>query len=1022
MSTQFPISPYEVPSISVQNLLAGNIGAAGRALIAPETLSPKELQRLSDKFGNHKEQNPVIQAILDISTNPLFLLSAGLAIAFPVAGKEAVALWKDKLAKDYAAHGPLLSIVRPPIQVFAGTKIWPLMQEIWDSIIGHEIKFDATLSKSFRLFQRDTGHLPTQRDLWLISAKLGGLDSMAGQDAVGMLQAGLPISQAVLRNVGPEVGFLKPHQRIYEAVRQGTGYVWDAHQAGMKANPQGVEDLIDNMGMKDAVIAKRGVGGWVALHWPRMAFHPRQEYMGMLEDMTAEGRVPYQERALARMTNFASMRTAARRGGVSMIPDLEGLQRNLPDLINQDTVTMLKGHLQDRRAKAMNTFRGLIATQGNLPETWSQRMQVALQEQGLPFRASRDMTNNLDNLIASGRGNEAVGLLDKYLDWKGNTPTYSLDFSVLPRYIKQMATELTWTVRGLGKQLEKEKDLLPDRVRKHWLEESYIPMLQGQRTHSQAMQSLFWGEQVGRAAEFFKGPLAQKYMPKQADWMFKQLTSPRSMSETGLGSSLAGYFYISTLGFNLAPAMKNLLQTVITTYPRVGMKATLGGLMDTLKGYSTFIEGRVSGGLSEYEALEKAFPAFMKEAVGQSDPLTKAMLQGDIAEGVAGNVRLSGSPLGGVVERVKQISLAAFSRTEQFNRIMTYNSGRRYAVGLGLDGAEASNVASRLAGQIIHETQFPAGPLGMPPALVNIPGVARQFSYFPLRYLGFLATPTAQGGGLGMLGRVGMASTAAAIGLRDLLGANLEGGLAFGAMPLPTYEGAPFYPWPLVPPALGAVGGLVQAAASGDPSKLGPTAALLVPGGIALRRTWRTMSPSYADFANPDPDGRISTYNDKHELVGKFRPLQLYMRFLGLNPMDMEAERSMTSYLLKQRDQIRQYRVEYMTALATNDQEKGDGIQAEFEKRYPGLGGIQVKQADIAAMESRNQMTRIQRIIQGIPKAYRGEFERYASVAMGQSVANQMTQSPDTLDMLVTPDVTQMNPQSPFGAASTQAF
>ena len=142
----------------------------------------------------------------------------------------------------------------------------------------------------------------------------------------------------------------------------------------------------------------------------------------------------------------------------------------------------------------------------------------------------------------------------------------------------------------------------------------------------------------------------------------------------------------------------------------------------------------------------------------------------------------------------------------------------------------------------------------------------------------------------GTIGRTVAGSTAAYVGARNLLGINISSGLAAGALPVPTYEQSPFYPFPLVSPLMSVIGTGVKALFTGSAEGLESTAALLVPGGIAARKVYRSLAPKYADYRNRTPDGRIPLYNDKHALVGTMSPMQLTLRALGLKSAGMAAE------------------------------------------------------------------------------------------------------------------------------------
>jgi hypothetical protein len=281
---------------------------------------------------------------------------------------------------------------------------------------------------------------------------------------------------------------------------------------------------------------------------------------------------------------------------------------------------------------------------------------------------------------------------------------------------------------------------------------------------------------------------------------------------------------------------------------------------------------------------------------------------------------------------------------------------------------------------------FTGGPLGLPKAIINMNPLWRQFMHFPLRLTGFLHGSLRLGADpnkldWGTMGRALAGSTAGYIAARDMLGVDMSGGLLSGALPLPQYEKSPFYPFPLVPPAAQLLGTGAMALAKGDVSGLADAASLLIPGGIAAKRAYRTLSPRYADYTNPTPEGRVPLYSTNKSLVGTLTPFEIAMRAIGLKPTTLSAEAGAAKWLLSQRDRIRQYRRDYTEALAQNDMGKAEKVNAEFQKVYPELGPLQIKKSDIRSIENRKQISRLTRIEKGLPTAYRPLFSHVITEA-----------------------------------------
>jgi hypothetical protein len=161
-------------------------------------------------------------------------------------------------------------------------------------------------------------------------------------------------------------------------------------------------------------------------------------------------------------------------------------------------------------------------------------------------------------------------------------------------------------------------------------------------------------------------------------------------------------------------------------------------------------------------------------------------------------------------------------------------------------------------------------------------------------------------------------------------------------------------------------------------------------------RTWR---PKYADYSTRTQNGEIPIYNEQGALIRTESPGKLALRGLGLTTIDQAAEPQMVQYLLAQRDKIRGYRRGYLEALGDNDLEKARKINEEFQKRYPDLGALQVKKADIKAMENRKENSRLQRAVKGFPKDYQPIYQELVNYNHLNTLADAIDYNPETLQM-----------------------
>jgi hypothetical protein len=204
---------------------------------------------------------------------------------------------------------------------------------------------------------------------------------------------------------------------------------------------------------------------------------------------------------------------------------------------------------------------------------------------------------------------------------------------------------------------------------------------------------------------------------------------------------------------------------------------------------------------------------------------------------------------------------------------------------------------------------------------------------------------------------------------------------------------------------LGTIGSAVQAVDTGDYSKAGQAGAMLVPGGLAIRRAYRAIGPKFAKYSEKTEEGKVPLYNDKGTLIGAYSPWQLTKKAIGLSDLDAQGEQQMAGWLLAQRDRIREYRAKYLEALANSDTRGAQDISDAFTKQYPQLGELQVKKSDIKAVTNRRQVSRLNRIVKGIPGEYRPMFEKVMGDASFASMIQDLDKSPDvqTIQNYLTP-------------------
>jgi hypothetical protein len=638
----------------------------------------------------------------------------------------------------------------------------------------------------------------------------------------------------------------------------------------------------------------------------------------------------------------------------------------------------------------------------------------------LEKEALRQMSYQLD--AASGNVDKLGG---KILDLS-NVLMSPAQYDMMPiqafrRYLNQMASTYSWhlaeTVNPLAKGAAQKvygfKNAInpiiesipgsPGGWQKTYMTDNLVPLLRGLKPYKTYLRSSTMGEYKNMVRTWLTThDLPKQLLPEESRRkMIEYFGNFKSLSSEGLGAKISEFFYVSTLGMNISPAAKNLLQNYITLLHMPGINATgirqgMAELSPKIAKYTNLL----SKGVSRDKAWVEAFPEYVR-ATGKSSGMTRAMVSGDIAkEGIASKIMG-----GGLWEKTKDVMLTPFGTSEGFNRLFGFYVAKasHYSslASSGMTTAAKQAAAEEFGAIANHAAHFPGGPLGMPRALLGVWGPARQFMHFPTRYLGFLHSSLGWGEGmqrLTTLARTAGASAGAYTVAKNLLGTDLSQGLMMGALPIPQYEKAAFHPWPLVPPAIGILGAAAQSAASGEAEQLKRSAALMIPGGIALRKLYKTLGPKYAQYDAPTPDGRIPVYNENRALIGAFTPWQLTMKSIGLSPSSQQAEYGAAKWLLTQREKIRGFRREYLEALANNDVNRADTINRDFQKAYPELGPLQLKKSDITAVHNRREISRLHRILKGFPKAYQPLFSHMISQTGLSQITEDLERSPTALD------------------------
>jgi hypothetical protein len=992
----FPIRTFDRPPLWMANLVSGNVDAATRALFSPMSLSPAEMKTVrTQMLGEGRDKNPIMKTAVDLATHPLII--AGLVMAMGPWGKIAK---PAQLHKMIAGGGKALPGI-PPIN-FLRKMVSPLtsFRNIWHTgflrsvakFLDNTSKFNAdgmeAIAKAVKKYNVAVGKPMGLREQGMVSAWLEAWNRSSNPVSQAWYSDGF--KQFTQRPIIP--GLQKHMSKPLLKLAQELGVVRDKWGEQMFKGKVW-KNIAEELAAKGVVVPPEPL--------IKTGYLPRVITRQTLEMELARGG-PLDLRKYELM-----IREAAKSGRVSphvklrsgfSLPEKEMLE-SLKDIIDpeyyqllhsgietarvntlKDTLTNIMNYVQLKvigtdPERAMKLAKGAI-----IRELHGARSDVGrrLIGMGLEEQAAERLASQLVGAAAGGYKNMPQ-VIDHVARTVGAPPRYSMRaVEAFQHYVRSMAPTYGWFGTGANVELAKIKTTFMEQWQRDMWDRDLLPMMRGFLHPREYYRRLAFNDMKSRFWQWLNtSKVAKDRIPNDARrWLMDKFSTARgSLSESTIGGKLAHLYYASALGLNLSPTMKNLFQNYITTMPMLGPRNMAAGLERHVVPGLTRMAKDMSKGVKGADAFRKAFPEYHK--IFGHEAIMESMLAGDIAKEGLGASKLLDVIKSKGWRSVHRGLMGPFAGSEKFNRLWSFYSAMEGGVAGGLKATEAME----LGRFITQYTQFTGGPFGLPNWLRGRNPLFRQFMHFPTRFMEYLYGSMRMGPegafSLGTLGRGLMASTGAYVVGKNILNMDLSPALMFSAMPFPQYEGSPFYPFPMVPPAVGVAGQATKALFTGEfgPGEFGKMVAINVPGGLAARRAMRALRPRYAGYRERTTDGRIPVYNDQGFLVGSYTPMQMTMRAMGLWQSDVQGEQQMVDYLLKQRDRIRYIRRQYLEALLQNDLEKAKKIHDRFARQYPQLGPITVKKSDIRAVRNRKQISRVYRVLKGFPKDYRPLFQ-----------------------------------------------
>ncbi len=952
-------NPFDRSSMALARLLDIDPMGASRAILSPETLSPAERETLADRWGVGK--GTWYETIIRTVTNPIVLIGLILATRFPI--PTARNLFKFAPALEGLARDP--GLVRRFVggidTTFHGLKAGKsTLPEVYKTLLrdveGFRELHLKRLANAITTFEKSTGRQFDRRAQILLAAKLDRLDAPNG------------ILHAIRE--GPEFDTLAKEARTV------LDDIWDR-----------VFGAIDKRALSYA-LEKSGLSA--------------SEYSGLVEQRRLARKVG--RKVGSEISSQLKSVSAFRRAAKSEI--MEQLRNAGIEAGTVGEARRRAGYFPHMVSRSMRDFgvmvERLIGTTpseleyGEAMLGGAGRTVHGIERRGLMLIDPSDLKEIRGYLKNDG----LIAQIEQRLAGPKAPMAYSLHFNrSMAAYVQSTARAWGWTIRGHGSAIRSslaalERSGLPhNKIRAQMLKSHYIPVALGRMTHKQLMAANQWDAmKLNLVNNLVSGGLS-KVLPKDINEFFLQNLT----SDTGLltlrtvQGRLASHIYLGALAMNPVSSAWNLMQTLLTTIPLIGPKATYRGLERVFKQLPRYFELRKSG-MAHEVALGKAFKHF-GEAGLTGAPITDEVLH---ALDRAWDMSIHLPPAaGGKVDLVKRAMMSFFTASENLVRLTAFEGSMSKALSEGVEHGAAVGIARR----VTEASQFLTGPANIPYMFLNSGPLVRQFGTFIFRYLDFLMNTAtevgsgAQSGGmfglfpnrnLGTLGRAMLTSGVAYEAAKGLFGQDISQGLMFGALPSRP-EGSLLYPLPYLPPAFSIGAGAVKAAFTGETEELVRQLPILVPGGVQLARMSTSMAPSlarllgrnYADYEGKLPDGRIPVYTASGRLRAYLSPLQLHMHALGVPPGGsgrLQDERELERFLTGNRDRIRMMRAEFVDALEDNDIRKATEINRQYEEAYPGFGRLQIRPQDLRAVHLRKMVPRLERVLESLPADMRPEF------------------------------------------------
>jgi len=569
------------------------------------------------------------------------------------------------------------------------------------------------------------------------------------------------------------------------------------------------------------------------------------------------------------------------------------------------------------------------------------------------------------------------------------------------------------------------------------IKETLIPRMMGRRTTQEMAASSISSLVKSTAKSFSEGaigkaiadshPMGKRFVNEIAEMGKPQspFTSPRMAS-----GQIAKYLYVTHLGTNMASVVLNLTQPWMHTATWVGVPSVLKGYKEGFKELFSYMDDRIRSGkliLNDEEKLSLIDKHFKHAKDGKLGIGPDVYQLADEAT----NWSARGMPTK-TNALIFEFPMKLFEKAEWLNRLVSahaiddvFKKAGKYT-----DDVASGDYRFRMDSirTTVDETQFGGSVLNTPTVFMGKgmlgqlgdSPLVRQFLTFPTRTL-TAVTPgighvskMVGGGKRELFGKtidsgpftnlydftrgMGIAAALYYTG-KNFLGADMSRGLIANAS-TDMFGGQDFleggeYDWFPVPPAVDILAQGVRSILSEDMDVLRRTLPRVVPMGVGLSRAlsvvpqglvgnnWmgdmvqKFTQRSYADWSNPTPEGLVPYFKGDGTFVDFRKPADLIMQGLGMDLGRSQISGELDGYLVKQREEILNYRNRFLNAMFANNMSSAMGIKSEFERRFK-VPMTLTKENLRSRMRNRN-ITRTERIMDRIPPEARSQYMSYVA-------------------------------------------